>query len=76
MIENTQILLIDDDEESSRDLRTVLAFLGESVIASNSTAWKIQVEESGLKSSQFSAAGSGINSRLIPHGFQINCLGL
>jgi sigma-54 specific flagellar transcriptional regulator A len=56
MIENAQILLIDDDEESSHNLRTVLAFLGESILASNSTAWKIQIEESGLKSSQFSAA--------------------
>jgi sigma-54 specific flagellar transcriptional regulator A len=56
MIENAQILLIDDDDESSQNLRTVLAFLGESIMASNSTAWKIQVEESGLKSSQYSAA--------------------
>jgi len=56
MIENSQILLIDDDEGSSHDLGTVLAFLGESIMISNSTAWKNQVEESGLKSSQFSAA--------------------
>lgn len=56
MIENAQILLVDDDDESSQNLRTVLAFLGESIMASNSAAWKIQVEESGLKSSQFSAA--------------------
>ncbi len=56
MIENAQILLIDDDDESSQNLRTVLAFLGESITPSNSTAWKSQVAESGLKSSQFSAA--------------------
>ena len=56
MIENDQILLIDDDEGSSHNLGTVLAFLGESIMISNSTAWKIQVEESGLKSSQFSGA--------------------
>ena len=56
MIENAQILLIDDDEGSSHNLGTVLAFLGESIMISNSTAWKNQVEESGLKSSQFSAA--------------------
>ena len=56
MIENAQILLIDDDEGSSHNLGTVLAFLGESIIISNSTAWNSQVDESGLKSSQFSAA--------------------
>ena len=56
MIENAQILLIDDDEESTQSLRTVLAFLGESIMASTSAAWKNQLEESGQKSSQFSAA--------------------
>jgi len=56
MIENAQILLIDDDDESSQSLRTVLAFLGESIMASNSAAWKIQVQESGLNGSQFSTA--------------------
>ena len=56
MTENDQILLIDDDEGSSHNLGTVLAFLGESIMTSNSTAWENQVEESGLKSSQFSAA--------------------
>lgn len=55
MIENAKILLIDDDDKSSQNLRTVLAFLGESVMASNSATWRIQVEESALKSSQFSA---------------------
>lgn len=56
MIENTQILLIDDDETSSQNLRTVLAFLGESTLTSNTLAWEDAVQESGLKSSQFSAA--------------------
>lgn len=56
MVENAQILLIDDDDESSHNLRTVLAFLGESITSSKSAAWKTQVEESGLKSSQFFAA--------------------
>lgn len=56
MLENTQILLIDDDDESSQSLRTVLAFLGESITAAKSTAWKIQIEEGGLKSAQYSAA--------------------
>lgn len=56
MIENTQILLIDDDERSSQDLTTVLAFLGESITSSSSTDWENLVEESGLKSPQFSAA--------------------
>jgi sigma-54 specific flagellar transcriptional regulator A len=56
MIENGPILLIDDDDESSQNLRTVLAFLGESITPVNTAAWNIQVEESGLKSSQFSAA--------------------
>lgn len=56
MIENSQILLIDDDEGSSHSLRTVLTFLGESIMTSKSTAWENQVKESGLKSSHFSAA--------------------
>ena len=56
MIENAQILLIDDDEESSQSLRTVLAFLGESIMAFTSATWKTKVQESGLNSSQFSAA--------------------
>ena len=40
MIENAQILLIDDDDESSQSLRTVLAFLGESIMAFTSATWK------------------------------------
>jgi len=70
MIENAQILLIDDDEGTSHNLRTVLAFLGESIMTSNSTAWENQIEESGLKSSHFSAAiiancsGKGLPSLL------------
>lgn len=56
MIENTHILLIDDDEESSQNLNTVLAFLGESITPSKSTDWKTRVQESGLKRAQFSAA--------------------
>ena len=56
MIENAQILLIDDDDESSQSLRTVLAFLGESIMAFTSATWKTKVQESGLNSSQFSAA--------------------
>tara|TARA_B110000858_G_scaffold197668_1_gene260187 strand:- start:11877 stop:13424 length:1548 start_codon:yes stop_codon:yes gene_type:complete len=56
MIEHPQILLIDDDEESSQSLRAVLAFLGESVTSADSATWKAQLEQSGLNSSQFSAA--------------------
>jgi sigma-54 dependent transcriptional regulator, flagellar regulatory protein len=56
MIENTQILLVDDDESSSQNLRTVLSFLGESITPSSSEDWKNQVAHSGLKKSQFSAA--------------------
>ena len=56
MIENTHILLIDDDENSSQNLKTVLAFLGESIIATSSSQWADRVAASGLKSAQFSAA--------------------
>ena len=56
MIEHSQILLIDDDEESSKNLRTVLEFLGESLIAVDSANWKTQLERGSLKSSRFSAA--------------------
>ena len=56
MIENTHILLIDDDESSSHNLRTILTFLGESVMSTPSTQWAEQVVEAGLKNVQFSAA--------------------
>ena len=46
MIEKAPILLIDDNDESSQNLRTVLAFLGESIMPVNTAAWVIQVEES------------------------------
>lgn len=56
MIENTPILLIDDDANSSRNLATVLSFLGESMIPANSEDWAEKVTAEGLESSQFSAA--------------------
>ena len=56
MIENAQILLIADDQDSSKHLETVLEFLGESITVCNSAAWVKQVEESAFKSSQFCAA--------------------
>lgn len=56
MIENTPILLIDDDANSSRNLATVLSFLGESMIPANSEDWAEKVTVEGLESSQFSAA--------------------
>lgn len=56
MIESAQILLIDDDDGSSQNLRTVLAFLGESISSTTSARWKAEISESALKSSQFTAA--------------------
>ena len=56
MIENAQILLIADNQDSSKHLETVLEFLGESITVCNSAAWVKQVEESAFKSSQFCAA--------------------
>ncbi len=56
MIENTQILLIDDDASSSLNLKTVLAFLGESIIASSTLDWQAKIDSDGIKSLQFSAA--------------------
>jgi len=56
MIENAPLLLIDDDANSCQNLETVLAFLGESVIASGSKDWADSVADSEFKSSQFSAA--------------------
>lgn len=56
MIENTPILLIDDDANSSRNLATVLSFLGESIIPANSEDWAEKVTVEALESSQFSAA--------------------
>lgn len=56
MLENTRILLIDDDENSCRNLQTVLDFLGESVVTASSADWAAQVADSGLSNTQFSAA--------------------
>lgn len=56
MIENAPLLLIDDDANSSQNLETVLAFLGESVTSSRSNEWADRIKASGFKSNQFSAA--------------------
>lgn len=56
MIENTHILLVDDDENSRQNLKTVLAFLGEAITVTSSDKWAEQVAASGLKSTQYSAA--------------------
>ena len=39
MTEETTILLIDDDGQSRYDLETVLAFLGETTVSTNSNEW-------------------------------------
>ncbi len=54
MIENTQILLVDDDVDSSLNLKAVLSFVGESILATSSADWCSRIEAGQLKSSQFS----------------------
>ncbi len=56
MIESTHILLVDDDRDSSQNLETVLAFLGESIVSSSSVQWAERVAAGGMKKGQFSAA--------------------
>lgn len=55
MMENAQILLIDDDLTSSLNLKTVLSFLGESIITSNSIDWKEGISTEKIKSSKIAA---------------------
>ena len=40
MVEPTQILLVDDDESSRHDLETIIGFLGEETISTNSKDWR------------------------------------
>ncbi len=56
MIENTQILLVDDDVDSSLNFKAVLSFLGESILATTSTDWRARIEANQQKSAQFSVA--------------------
>jgi sigma-54 specific flagellar transcriptional regulator A len=55
MIENSQILLIDDDASSSQNLRTVLSFLGETITTTGTADWHSRISAEKM-SSQFSAA--------------------
>ena len=56
MTEISGILLIDDDAESSQNLRTVLNFLGETTIVAGSSNWENQVLTETAKSSEITAA--------------------
>ncbi len=40
MVDTNRILLIDDSEESRRDIRTILAFIGEEATATGSADWR------------------------------------
>ena len=40
MVEPTKILLVDDDESSRHDLETIIGFLGEETISTNSKGWR------------------------------------
>lgn len=46
MVDQTRILLIDDDERSRHDLETVLSFLGEDTISATSSSWHSRTTES------------------------------
>lgn len=56
MTENSRILLIDDDQESSQNLETVLSFLGESTITSHSDNWQRVVSIAAGKGDEVAVA--------------------
>ena len=60
MAERTKVLVIDDNESTRHDLKTVLGFLGEETIASNSTDWHSQAVNSIDNPSQVALAMIGL----------------
>ncbi|PCJ18094.1 MAG: sigma-54-dependent Fis family transcriptional regulator [SAR86 cluster bacterium] len=56
MTEKARILLIDDDSESSKNLQTVLSFLGEKTITAQTSNWQKKASTAGGKHSDISAA--------------------
>lgn len=56
MIESTSILLIDDNADSSKSLKTVLSFLGESIIIADSTNWQSKGAQAEVNTTEIAAA--------------------
>jgi sigma-54 specific flagellar transcriptional regulator A len=64
MVDGTKILLINDNERSRHDVETVLAFLGEDVVAATSVDWHGKAVAKVKKSEEFSVALIGNCQRL------------
>ncbi len=60
MVEETRILLIDDDERSRHDLETVLSFLGENTVCATSSNWHYRSSEAVGQASQIAVAIIGV----------------
>ena len=60
MVEETRILLIDNNERSRHDLETVLSFLGEETISATSCNWRSLTVESIDQSAQIAVAIIGV----------------
>ena len=60
MVEETRILLIDNNEHSRHDLETVLSFLGEETISATSCNWHSLTVKSVDQSSQITVAIIGV----------------
>ena len=60
MVEETRILLIDNNEHSRHDLETVLSFLGEETISATSSNWQSLTVKSVDQPSQITVAIIGV----------------
>ena len=60
MVEETRILLIDNNEHSRHDLETVLSFLGEETISATSCNWHSLTVKSVNQPSQITVAIIGV----------------
>ena len=59
-----KVLLIDDDDQRSHDVKVILDFLGEEAITANSTNWKKQVEAEIDETSDISAVLLGNSANI------------
>lgn len=63
MAEATKILVIDDNENTRRELQTILSFIGESTVSVDSAQWRTQAESAVEKSTELSAVLVGTSEQ-------------
>ena len=56
MVDETKVLVIEDNARYRHDLETVLAFLGEDTVPASSSNWSEQVEKNMKASSKIAVA--------------------